>query len=144
MSLSRIVLTSGRTVELSELRLSSTYGGMLEGYPCKVVNDMKVSGFLRTAERAFPTTPVYLVPPTREYPDETGGAFGPVEVLPAVACIGAFRSAVVAPDHDPVLYRSALTVVWFQSTSHVPSDDPDDPHGLRDLPWDELAQDYEL
>jgi hypothetical protein len=33
-------------------------------------------------------------------------AFGPVEVLPAVACIDAFRSTAVASDHDPVLYRS--------------------------------------
>ncbi|MEV6156979.1 hypothetical protein AB0L53_42230 [Nonomuraea sp. NPDC052129] len=143
MSLSRIVLSSGRSIELSELRLSSTYGGMLEGYPCKPVNDMKVRGLLRTAERAFPATPVHLVPPCREYPDQTVGAFGPVEVLPSVVCIGAFRSTAVAPDHDPVLYRSALTVVWFQPTPDVPSGDSAD-LALRNIRWEELAQDYEL
>ncbi|MFJ2645190.1 hypothetical protein ACIO1C_00385 [Streptomyces sp. NPDC087420] len=31
MPLSHKVLLSGRSIELSELRLSSTYGGMLEG-----------------------------------------------------------------------------------------------------------------
>lgn len=95
------------------------------------------------AERAFPGTPVYLIPPTRQYPDQTAGPFGPVEVLPAVACIGAFRSTAVADDHDPVLYWSSRTVIWFQSTPEVPSGDDGDPT-LRSIPWDELAQDYEL
>lgn len=40
MSLSHIPLSSGRSIELTELRMSSTYGGMLEGYPCKPINDM--------------------------------------------------------------------------------------------------------
>ncbi|PZH04623.1 hypothetical protein C1I97_19415 [Streptomyces sp. NTH33] len=143
MQLSRIVLSSSRSIELSELRLSSTYGGMLEGYPCRPVNDRKVSGLLRAAERAFPATPVHLVPPSRDHPDQTAGAFGPVEVLPSVACIGAFRSTAVAPDHDPVLYRSALTVVWFQPAPDVPSGDGAD-LALRDIRWEELARDYEL
>lgn len=42
---------------------------MLEGYPCKPINDMKVRSLQRQAERAFPSTPVHLVPPSREYPD---------------------------------------------------------------------------
>ncbi|MCZ7462242.1 hypothetical protein [Streptomyces sp. WMMC940] len=143
MSLSRMVLLSGRSIELSEVRLSSTYGGMLEGYPCKPVNDLRVSGLLRTAERAFPATPVHLVQPSREYPDHTAGAFGPVEVLPPVACIGAFHSTAVDPDHDPVLYRSGLTVVWFQPTPDIPSGDGA-ALALRDIHWEELAWDYEL
>jgi hypothetical protein len=116
---------------------------MLEGYPCKPVNDMKVQGLLRQAERAFASTPVHLVPPSREYPDRTAGAFGPVEVLPSVACIGAFRSTAVAPELDPVLHRSALTVVWFQSGPDVPSGEDAD-LGLRGIAWEGLAQDYEL
>jgi hypothetical protein len=143
MPLSRVVLSSGRSIELSELRLSSTYDGMLEGYPCKPINDMKVGSLLRTAERAFPSTPVHLVPASPECPDQTAGAFGPVEVLPAVACVGAFRSTACAPDHDPVLYRSALIVAWFQPTPDIPSGDSADP-ALRDIPWEELARDYEF
>ncbi|TYB58548.1 hypothetical protein FXF51_36265 [Nonomuraea sp. PA05] len=137
MSLTRIVLSSGRTIELSELRLSSTYDGLLEGYPCKPVNDMEIAALLRIAEG---TSPVHLIPPTLQHPDQPAGAFGPVEVLPAVSCIGAFHSTAVTPDHDPVLYRSALTVVWFQPTPTVPSGDS----ALRDLRWEDLAEDQEL
>ncbi|MFJ9681933.1 hypothetical protein ACIRP2_28350 [Streptomyces sp. NPDC101194] len=143
MSLSRMVLSSGRSIELTELRMSSTYEGMLEGYPCKLINDMEVSGLQQEAERAFPSTPVHLVPPFREYPDQTAGAFGPVEVLPSVACVGVFRSTAVAPELDPVLHRSALTVVWFQPIPDVPSGQDADP-ALRSIRWEELAQDYEL
>lgn len=143
MSLTRVVLTSGRSLDLSELRLSSTYGGMLEGYPCKPVNEMRIKGLLRAAERAFPTAPVHLVPPPREYPDQYAGGFGPVEVLPTVACVGSFRSTALNPDHDPILYRSSLTVVWFQPTTQVPSG-CDAEAALRDIAWDELARDYEL
>ncbi|MFJ3668034.1 hypothetical protein ACIPSE_16440 [Streptomyces sp. NPDC090106] len=143
MSLARLVLASGRSVELSELRMSSTYGGLLEGYPCRVVNEMKIQGLLRSAENDFPRTPVHLVPPPREYPDQYSGGFGPVETLPPVACVGAFRSTALDPSHDPVLYRSRLTVVWFQPTTDLPSPcHPDDP--LTTMPWNDLARDHEL
>ncbi len=143
MSLARVVLTSGRSLDLSELRLSSTYGGMLEGYPCKPVNEAKIKGLLRAAERTLPTTPVHLVPPPREYPDQYAGGLGPVEILPSVACVGSFRSMALHPDHDPILFRSALTVVWFQPTTQVPSG-CDAETALRDIAWEELARDYEL
>ncbi|WAZ22751.1 hypothetical protein STRCI_004042 [Streptomyces cinnabarinus] len=143
MSLSRIVLPSGRPVDLMELQLSSTYGGMLEGYPCAIVNKMKITGLLRSAERAFPSSPVHLIPPVREYPDDYSGAFGPVEVIPKVACLGSFRSTAVDPSLDPVLHRSHLTVAWFQPTPQTPSGSVDD-HPLRELAWEELAEDHEL
>lgn len=143
MTLSHIALSSGRSIELTELRMSSTYGGFLEGYPCKLVNDMKVSSLQQQAEHAFPSTPVHLVPPAREYPDEAPGGFGPVEVLPSVACTGFFRSAPVAPELDSVLHRSTLTVVWFQTGLDVPSGEDAD-LALRGIHWQELAQDGEV
>ncbi|KMS73642.1 hypothetical protein ACM01_18075 [Streptomyces viridochromogenes] len=147
MSLTRVVLTSGRSLDLSELRLSSTYGGMcggmLEGYPCKPVNDLKIRGLVRAAEHAHPSVPVHLVPPQREYPDQYAGAFGPVEVLPAVACVGAFHSTALDRDRDPVLSRSALTIIWFQPTARVPYG-CDAEEALRDVDWEGLARDYEL
>jgi hypothetical protein len=143
MSLTRVVLTSGRSLDLSELRLSSTYGGMFEGYPCKPVNETKIKGLIRAAEHTFPITPVHLVPPPREYPDQYAGGFGPVEILPSVACVGSFRSSALRPEHDRILYGSALTVVWFQPTTQVPSG-CDAEAALRDIAWEELARDYEL
>ncbi|MBM9506422.1 hypothetical protein [Actinacidiphila acididurans] len=119
--------------------MSSTCGGMLEGYPCKRINDWKVSSLQRQAEHAFSTRPVHLVPPSREYPEETAGAFGPVEVLPSVACVGVFHSAAL----DPAMDGSALTVAWFQPTPVVPAGEDAD-LALRGIHWEELAQDYEL
>lgn len=143
MPLSHIVLTSGRSIELVQLRMSSTYGGMLEGYPCKRINDMKVSGLQREAERAFPRATVHLVTPSREYPDESAGHFGPVEVLPSVACIGVFSSTAIDPELDPVLHQSALTMAWFQAGPDVPSGEDAD-LALRRVRWEELAQDHKL
>ena len=143
MSLTRVILASGHSVDLTELRMSSTYGGLLEGYPCKPVNDMRVKSLLHTAERAFPTGPIHFVAPPREYPDQYAGAFGPVEILPPVACVGSFRSGPLDPAHDPVLYRSALTVVWFQPTTQVPYE-CEAAVELRELDWAGLARDYEL
>ncbi|MER5307251.1 hypothetical protein ABT034_05610 [Streptomyces sp. NPDC002773] len=139
MSLSHIALSSGRSIRLTELRMSSTYGGMLEGYPCKRINDRKVSWLQRQAEHAFPSIPVHLVPPSREYPDETAGAFGPVEVLPSVACIGVFDSTAL----DPTMDGSSLVVAWFQPAPEVPAGEDAD-HALRSVRWEELAQNYEL
>jgi len=143
MSLTRVALTSGRSLDLSELRLSSTYGGVLEGYPCKPLNEMKIKGLISAAERDRPLAPVHLVPPPREYPDQYAGAFGPVEVLPQVACVGAFHSTALDPAHDPVLHRSILTIIWFQRTTRVPSG-CDAEEALREVDWEGLARDYEL
>ncbi|GGP86565.1 hypothetical protein [Streptomyces sindenensis] len=139
MSLGHIVLSSGRSIRLTELRMSSTYGGMLEGYPCKRINDRRVSWLQRQAECAFSSTPVHLVPPSREYPDEPAGAFGPVEVLPSVSCVGFFDSAAL----DPAMDGSALVVAWFQPVPEVPAGEDAD-LALRGIRWEELAQDYEL
>ncbi|WP_416970091.1 hypothetical protein [Streptomyces sp. 4F14] len=144
MSLTRVVLLSGRSIELSDIRLSSTYGGLLEGYPCARVNDMAINGLLRGAERDSPRTPVHLVEPPRTYPDDDPkGPFGPVEILPAVSCVAFFRSTPVSPSLDPVLHRSALTVIWFQQTAQVPSGTDADKR-LRALDWEDLARDDEL
>jgi hypothetical protein len=143
MTLTRINLASGRTIELAELRMSSTYGGLLEGYPFKRMNDLKLSNLATRAANAFPARPLHLVPPAREYPVQTAGAFGPVELLPAVTCIGSFTSAALSPEHDAVLYYSALTVVWFQDTPAVPTGDYAE-DALRSIPWDETAEDFEL
>ncbi|MFE0799418.1 hypothetical protein [Streptomyces sp. NPDC058812] len=143
MSLTRVVLSSGRSVDLAELRLTPTYGGLLEGYPCRPVNDLRIKALQRTAERMSPTTPVHLVPPPREYPHQYAGAFGPVELLPRVACVGRFSSAALDPANDPVLHRSGLTVIWFQPTPRVPSP-CDTEAALRDVDWTSLARDYAL
>ncbi|MEX3100332.1 MULTISPECIES: hypothetical protein [unclassified Streptomyces] len=144
MSLTRVVLLSGRAIELSDIQLSSTYAGLLEGYPCARVNDMKINSLLRRAERDTPRSPVHLVEPAREYrPENSPGPFGPVEILPPVSCVASFHSTPVSPTLDPVLHRSTLTVIWFQQTPQVPSGTDADKR-LRALEWEDLARDTEL
>lgn len=143
MALSRVLLTSGRSVDLTELRLSATYGDVLEGYPCKLLNDLAIAGSLRSAAHVHPDVPVHLIPPPREYPDQFAGGFGPVEVLPRVTCVGSFRSEALDPGHDRALYRSRLTVVWFQPTPLIPSG-CDAETALLDMDWEQLATDEEL
>ncbi|MFL9656771.1 hypothetical protein ACJ7VE_24015 [Streptomyces sp. PB17] len=143
LSLTRIVLTCGRNVDLTELRLTPTYDAMSESYPCRPVNDLRIRALLHTAARMSPTVPVHLIPPPRAYPDQYAGAFGPVETLPRVACVGRFSSMPLTPANDPVAYRSGLTVIWFQPTTRIPDPYDTDP-ALLDVDWAALALDYEL
>jgi hypothetical protein len=143
MSLTRVVLASGRATDLCDLRLSSTYGGLPDGYPCKPVNDMAIKSLLQDAELASPTTPIHLVAPPRAYPDHYAGALGPVELLPPVACVGTFRSTALHPTHDSALHCSTLTIIWFQDTPHVPCE-CDAERGVREVDWEGLARDCEL
>ncbi|MGW7423200.1 hypothetical protein ACWGJB_24710 [Streptomyces sp. NPDC054813] len=144
MPLTRVVLASGRSIGLSHLRLSATYDGLLEGYPYQAVSDRHVNGLLSSAAAVFPHSPTHLVPRPREHrEDHRRGPFGPVEILPPVGCIGLFESDPVSPDHDPVLHRSSLTIVWFQTIPQPPSGHDAD-QGLREVAWEKLAQDFEL
>ncbi|WP_328561441.1 hypothetical protein [Streptomyces coelicoflavus] len=143
LSLTRITLSSGRTVDLTELRLAPTYGDMPPGYPCRPVNDRRIRALLHTAARMSPTVPVHLIPPPREYPDQYAGALGPVETLPRVSCVGRFSSTPLSPARDPITHRSGLTVIWLQPTTRVPDTYDTDP-ALHDVAWTSLAQDYEL
>jgi hypothetical protein len=142
MSLSDLTLSSRRWVKLIEVRMSSTYGGMMASHPSKRVNDFIIGSRLRAAGEAYPDLPVHLVQPTIEYPDRPAGVRERVELLPAVACIGVFESAEIDPAHDDGWHFSALAVVWFQPTPTLPSHDGADP-ALLDIAWEELARDYE-
>lgn len=143
LSLTRIVLASGRTVDLSDLHLTPTYGDMPETYPCRPVNEERISTLLDAAEHTPPAVPVHLIPPPREYPHQYAGALGPVELLPRVACVARLSSSPLNPAHDPSLYRSGLTVIWFAPAPHIP--DPCNTHpALHTVDWPTLARDYAL
>ncbi|GAA2800359.1 hypothetical protein GCM10010505_28970 [Kitasatospora aburaviensis] len=101
-----------------------------------------MESLLRGIEKERSSAPVHLVTPVRELPDLPAGGFGPVELLPAVTCVGSFSSQPIDPERDSVLHYSALTVVWFQATPDIPSGEDAD-HGLRGICWDDLARDLE-
>lgn len=145
MTLAWITLASGRDVELTQLEIFSTYGGMLEGYPCARINDRLLSALSKRRESAYWTPPVHVITPPRTYPEPTSAdlAFGPVETLPGTYCRGAFQSDRIDEQLDGVLHRSYLSVVWFQEgldttiTEFVTA-------ALSGLQWEQFAEDHEL
>ena len=152
VSLASIILASGRDIQLDQLEVNSTYGGMLEGYPCARINDMKLSWLAKRRESAYWTAPVHLITPPRRTPDTEAGSssgrpgpapgpFGPVEILPAVHCRGHFSSHPVAEESG--LYLSYLEVVWFQDdlSTTLPEFVT---AAVDDLAWDALAEDREI
>lgn len=142
MALSSITLISRRTVRLTDLRLSSTYGGLLEGVPTKEVNDRIVRHRVDAARKAYGGHfPVHLVPPERTPTGERTRRGEPVEQIPTVACMGVFDSSEIDPAHDDGWWYSVLTVVWSQPEPRVPGPDWAPP-GLRELAWEELARDF--
>jgi hypothetical protein len=145
VTLAWIPLASGRDVELTHLEIFSTYGGMLEGYPCARINDRLLSALSKRRESAYWSPPVHVITPQRSYPagESAQLPFGPVEVLPGTYCRGAFRSDRIDEQLDDVLHRSYLTVVWFQDgidltiTEFVTA-------AVSGLQWEQFAEDSEL
>ncbi|GLW73109.1 hypothetical protein Kpho02_54080 [Kitasatospora phosalacinea] len=138
MSLTRVLLTSGRSIRLDEVRMSSTYGGLLEGYPCRRVNDWSIRSLRDAAVRQYPSLPVHLVEPVRELPEDGHrGLMGPEERLPLVRCVGLFSSHPVGRDDADF---SQLVVAWYQPGPEL-ADLAAAVPGLAELPWDGLARD---
>ncbi|WP_354637815.1 hypothetical protein [Kitasatospora camelliae] len=144
MSLTSVTLASGRSIHLVSLHLWSTYGGLLEGYPCRRLNDRAVGRLPVIAGTRFRGAPVHVVTPRRVVSEEEAPrAFGPVETMPEVSCVGLFTSHPVDRTTDQVDHYSTLAVAWLQDGTALPSGTEAD-HGLRGVDWDALARDGEL
>ncbi|MFC8717157.1 hypothetical protein [Kitasatospora sp. NPDC057198] len=140
MLLTEVLLSSGRSIRLDEVRMSTTYGGMLEGYPCRRVNDWSVEHLRGALTRYYPSIPAHLVEPVRELPEGGHqGRMGPEERLPAVRCVGLFSSH---PVRRGAADFSQLVVAWYQPGPEL-TDLAGAVPGLAELPWDELAEDCE-
>ncbi|MBV7701032.1 hypothetical protein [Streptomyces sp. TRM70350] len=143
MFLAQVELPSGRRIRLSELRLSLTYTGMVDGVPCVELNDLLVARLAQRAERMFPALPIHVIPPLRTSlrPRLDG------ERLPAVSCIGVFTSDPVEADNDPALLSelviSELTVAWFQTDASALIGEDVLP-SILSLRWDDLAKNTAL
>ncbi|GAA4558249.1 hypothetical protein GCM10023193_12350 [Planotetraspora kaengkrachanensis] len=143
MPLAHVRRSSGRDLALSTVELSATYDGLLEGYPCARVNDRAISSLSSWARTSYPSMPFHLIDPPRTYPDEKPGRLGPVEVLPAVRCVGVFSGSPLRKDDDSVWCESVLVVAWFQADVSLPVGEDVLP-AFRELAWEDLAEDREL
>ena len=128
------------------LTISSTYGGLLEGYPNARMNDALIARLGSRREFPYSSVPAYVIAPSRSRPgnpeEPAEVPFGPVEILPPVYCEGYFRSGPVNEELDPVLHESQLIIVWFQDDLAHPVAEfaSTAVHGLA---WDDLAEDSE-
>jgi hypothetical protein len=147
MALATITLTSGRDIALTGLEVFSTYGHFLEGYPNVRINDRLLARLSQRKQSAYWTPPVHVIDPPRRRLDSVDDGrrrpFGPAEALPPIYCRAAFRSHPVDEELDQVLYRSYLTVYWFQEdiVEPVPAFVAT---AVRHLDWRDLAEDDEL
>jgi hypothetical protein len=131
---------------LTSLKISSTYGGFLEGYPNARINDALIARLGQRREYAYCSQPAHVITPPRVHPEPERRSgrmpFGPVEELPPVYCEGSFRSKPVDHALDPVLHESWLMVAWFQEDLSCPV--PDFAvAAVEGLAWEDLAEDIE-
>ncbi len=109
-------LSCGVAIELTELRQKRTYIDVIEGVPCRSVNNVWLAE-LRAGSRAA-TTPTYLVPPPQQqrwqHEDPDKGWF-----LPDKKCFAVFRGPSTHGGHDDI---TELEVVFFQEEWAMPID----------------------
>lgn len=144
MTLAWITLDSGRGIQLTSLEIFSTYGGLLAGYPCALIND-RLLARLAGRKPVDGPLPVHVITPPRSYPDAGSGrlSLGPMEQLPSVYCRADFQSRCLDEALDDGFRESGLTVVWFQDDLASPIADFVTA-AVTGLAWEELAADYEL
>jgi hypothetical protein len=141
------LVPSGRSVSLTRVYQYKTYLGFLGGLPHKDLNDNIINEAVALAKKdGFLGSNPYLIPPERRdfrrKPGDVSHWEGPVppEWLPRVACITNFESD---PARDSTKDFSSLTVVWFQDEFCFPIDKAILSQ-LREIKWEELADDFEF
>jgi hypothetical protein len=144
MTLAWIRLNSGRSIQLTNVEVFPTYGGLLAGYPCARINDRLLARLAKPRE-PDDGSPVHLITPPRSYPDRGSEhrPLGPMERLPPVYCRAFFRAGCINKDLDDGFHESGLTVVWFQEDLASPIADFVTA-AVAGLAWEEHAEDYTL
>jgi hypothetical protein len=120
---------NGITVDLAELWVSRTYGGLLEGIPNERYNDERIQRAISAAKEPHKGWwPVHLIAPQIEYIKYPR--------LPEFQCIGMFD--VNIPKNQD-LDGSACVLVWFQKQSVVNGIEL----SLSELDWWKVAKDFQ-
>lgn len=137
---STITLSTGRKLTLSALTQEMTYAGLLEGVPTTKINRRHMDALVAEQRAKSSNGAVYLVTPVeRPIPrrDEPG-PWGSPAALPAVRCIGRFRSEPIVD--SPGCY-SELTIIWFQNEFALPIE-PSVLEEITRLDWNTIAADF--
>ncbi len=109
-----IEFACGTRASITELNQSSTYNGMLEGYPNQRINAILVKGFTEQLEKKHGQK-VLLIPPIETpKPDEFAPLRNPWMELPGVACEAHLFSKSLGE------FGSSLIVCWYQDEFAFP------------------------
>lgn len=138
-----IEMPLGRRLHLMELRQRYIYEGLVMGFPTTELNKRILAGAVAGCrENDYPFGPIHLIPPTEtpyECDRKSPYPFDTPSALPAVVCIGRFKSN--EPVRNPEEFGSWLVLIWFQDEFAFPID-PKVEAEIRALDWDSLAEDY--
>ncbi|SHM27727.1 hypothetical protein [Cryptosporangium aurantiacum] len=141
MDLGEVLVLGGRTIRLTSVELSRTYGGLIEGYPNSRLNDAHLQRARGRLETRYPRTPTYVLEPARTlHPERNFSRGRPWEELPAVECRGFFTSTTIGPPGEYGLGMSCLAVAWWQDHDGAIFSDSARP-AFATLDWKAHAED---
>ena len=141
-SVCKLVVESGTVIRMCSFFLTSTYDGLLAGFPGRRRNAELVGLAVERAQQLWRGVPVQLIEPhpvlyiprQNPVPGPDGREYG---YLPSFACAGRFQGEPANLDAD----HSELAIVWLQEEV-PPLVDFDATEKIRRLRWAELVKDY--
>ena len=126
-------LNSGRTVGLTQMFLSETYLGLIEGRPT-IESKKTVLGWHGSVSGAvWPGVPVVVLGLADYLADSS-------PELPRFRFLGAFESYGYV--HDKQKWGSRLVCVWYQDETH-PSISRQNMQLLLQIEWNKIADDFD-
>ena len=130
-----LTLDCGRKVTLASFDYTRTYAGLLEGRPDTEMNARIIERQLTARDESWGRRKTYLFPPVIDNRDPA------YPVLPP-ACL---RAWVWCNDPiDPAFMGSELVIVWFADECHAELIADVVFRAIRGLPWEQLAEDFDL
>lgn len=130
----QFTLNSGRVVQLDDLHIALTYAGLLEGIPDAEYNERLVQQAIRAMVPIWGERPTYLCSPKTRRVTEAGRSY---ERLPELR----YHAWLTSHPMDPRWCDSEVVAIWYGPK------EPDVPvrhiviRDLKDLPWEQCAQD---
>jgi hypothetical protein len=129
-----ITLDCGRLVHLDAIDCSLAYAGQYAGLPNAEINAQIIADKLTEPNRPWALCKVHLLPPAVDERDPEH------PVLPSVCLRG---SLLCVRPIDTVFMASSLVVVWFVEECHAEPIEDVVFRAVRELPWEQLAEDFE-
>ncbi len=108
------LLACGTVISLTNIDQSTTYGGMLEGYPNSEMNAAIIARCMQRAEKKYGQKPYLIAPIEKPNSREMPAGKRPWIELPRISCTADFFSQSFGE------FGSSLTVCWYQDDFAFP------------------------